>query len=111
MPTLFVILVEVVLVIVVLGRITGKNVFDTKLSSGLIRLLVGLLSALACYAIWNHCFRQYGRICVAELPAGTSIASFLLAVTLIPLGTIQTFCLLLKRLYLKIMVHRKTKRA
>jgi hypothetical protein len=88
---------ELVIAIVVLRIFTGKEALVPKASSGVIRLIVGLLCALGASLIMTHCLEKYGHLCHEGFIAATFFACFLLAVLLIPLGTIQTVWSLKKR--------------
>jgi hypothetical protein len=97
MGTLFVIVVELVVVLVLLRRFTGKEAMVPKTSSGVIRLATGVVCALGAYLIMTACVAKYGHLCHEELIAGSFFASVLLAVILLPLGAIQTIWMLGKR--------------
>jgi hypothetical protein len=96
-PTLIVTIFELAIVLIVLRIVTGKKSFVPKLSSGIIRLSVGVLSASGAYSIMTYCTQKYGRLCHEELIAGTFFTFSLLALCLIPLGVIQTLWFLLRR--------------
>ena len=97
MGSLIVTVFELVVVVVLLRRFTGKEAMVPKTSSGVIRLTAGVVCALGAYLIMAACLAKYGRLCHEELVAGTFFASVLLAILLIPLGVIQTIWVLGKR--------------
>ena len=88
---------ELIVVLIVLHIFAGKKILVPRLSSALIRLIVGGVSAISGYAIMNSCMQEYGRMCHEELIAGSFFASTILAIALIPVGSIQTLWLLLRR--------------
>jgi energy-converting hydrogenase Eha subunit B len=97
MSLLFVTIFELVVVLILLRRFTGKEVLVPKASSGTIRLTVGLLCAFGAYLIMAHCIEINGQLCPDELRGGTFFACIVLAVLLIPLGAIQVMWFLTKR--------------
>lgn len=97
MGTLIVTILELVIALILLRLFTGKEALVPKTSSGVIRLVAGLLCALGVILIISHCLGKYGRLCHEELIAGTFFALVLLAVILIPLGAVQTVWSLKKR--------------
>ena len=108
-PTIIVIILELVIAVIILRILTGRNNLVPKLSSSLIRLTVGGLSALGAYAIMASCISKYGRMCHEELIAGTFFAFSLLALCLIPLGAVQTLWVLFKRSSYKMEINHKIK--
>ena len=97
MGTLIIIIFELVIALVLLRIFTGKEALVPKKSSGVIRLVVGLLCAIGVLLIMSHCLGKYGRLCHEELISGTFFALVLLGMILIPLEAIQTVWSLKKR--------------
>jgi hypothetical protein len=95
--SLIVTVFELAVALTLLRIFTGKEALVPKASSGVIRLIAGLLCALGAGLIMAHCIGLYGHLCADELRGGTFFACILLAFLLIPLGAIQIIWFLIKR--------------
>jgi hypothetical protein len=83
---------------VILGKFTGTKVFIFELSSGIIRLSIGLLSALYLSLWWGMKLHQkfsFGAF-GTKMVAYSLLTCSVLAVVLIPIGTIQTVGAMIK---------------
>jgi hypothetical protein len=77
----------------IIGKFTGYKVFVCTLSPGIIRLSIGLFSALFLYVWWGTNLHE--QFAVGELGEWIVVFSLMtctvLAFVLIPLGLIQVF--------------------
>jgi hypothetical protein len=77
----------------IIGKFTGYKVFVFTLSSGILRLSIGLFSALFLYVWWGMNFHE--QFSVGEFGEWIVVFSLLtctiLSFVLIPLGLIQVF--------------------
>lgn len=95
----------VALIGVVIGKYSGTKVFVFELRSGIIRLVVGLLSVLYMYLWWG--MRLFQSFSFGE--CGTSVITYsflacsIMALVLIPLGIIQILGAIIKRKPKKIL--------
>jgi hypothetical protein len=82
----------------IIAKFSGTKVFIFKLSSGIIRLVIGLFSALFCYVWWGMDMHEIFSL--GELGEQVVVYSLLvcsvLAFVLIPVGTIQIIGSLIK---------------
>jgi len=86
------------LIAVILGKFTGTKVFLFELSSGIIRLAVGLLSALYLCLWWGlklHQIFTFGNF-GTHIIVYSLLTCLVLAFVLIPIGTIQTVGAIIK---------------
>ena len=81
-----------------IAKFSGTKVFVFKLSSGIIRLVIGLLSALFCYVWWG--MNMHEVFSLGELGKQVVVYSLfvclVLAFVLTPIGTIQIIGSLIK---------------
>ncbi len=82
----------------IIAKFSGTKIFVFKLSSGIIRLVVGLFSALFCYVWWG--MNMHEVFSLGEFGTNVVVYSLLvclvLAFVLIPVGTIQIIGSLVK---------------
>jgi len=106
--TIGIIVAECLVILIMVGRLTGRKVFDPRLFSGLIRLSLGVFFILLFNMANEAYLRRWGHRCCALDMLGFQYAVLLAGAVLIPAGVLQTSYLLFKRLYSRVRARGNT---